>query len=195
MIELGFIHGRFQLFHNDHLQYALLAKEQCKKLIVGITSPENVALIREEIDPHRSEAASNPFTYYERYNMVKLALLEAGMKREDFEIVPYPIERPEILYNYVPLSATSFFTIYDDWGYEKLHRLGKLGYGTHVLFDKREKAMCSTEIRQKIVNGDEWKNMVPNAVYEYIVENGLTENSYAFQMAAAAEKVIKLLKK
>ena len=37
MVELGFIHGRFQLFHNDHLQYALLAKEQCEKLIVGIT--------------------------------------------------------------------------------------------------------------------------------------------------------------
>lgn len=183
MVELGFIHGRFQLFHNDHLNYALLAKEQCKKLIVGITSPENAALIREEIDPHRSEAASNPFTYFERYEMVKLALLEAGIKREDFEIVPYPIERPEILYNYVPLSATSFFTIYDDWGYEKLHRLGELGYGTHVLFDKREKAMCSTEIRQKIFNEDEWKDMVPNAVYEYIVKNGLTE------------KVIKLLRK
>ena len=115
MVELGFIHGRFQLFHNDHLNYALLAKEQCKKLIVGITSPENAALIREDVDPHRSEAASNPFTYYERYNMVKLALLEAGVKREDFEIVPYPIERPEILYNYVPLHATSFFTIYDKY--------------------------------------------------------------------------------
>ena len=101
MVDLGFIHGRFQLFHNDHLNYALLAKEQCKKLIVGITSPENTLLIREEVDPHRSEAASNPFTYYERYNMVKLALLEAGIKREDFDIVPYPIERPEILYNYV----------------------------------------------------------------------------------------------
>ena len=59
MVELGFIHGRFQLFHNDHLNYALLAKEQCKKLIVGITSPENASLIREEVDPHRSEAASN----------------------------------------------------------------------------------------------------------------------------------------
>jgi len=109
--------------------------------------------------------------------------LEAGVPREDFEIVPYPIERPEILYNYVPLSATSFFTIYDDWGYEKLHRLGELGYGTHVLFDKREKAMCSTEIRQKIVDGTEWKDMVPNAVYEYVIANGLTE------------KVIKLLNK
>lgn len=183
MIELGFIHGRFQLFHNDHLNYALLAKERCKKLIVGITSPENATLIREEIDPHRCEAASNPFTYYERYEMIKLALLEAGIKREDFEIVPYPIERPEILYNYVPLSATSFFTIYDKWGYEKLERLGNLGYGTVVLFDDREKKMCSTEIREKIVSGTDWKDMVPNAVYEYITRNNLTE------------KVIALLKK
>lgn len=175
MIELGFIHGRFQLFHNDHLRYALLAKEQCKKLIVGITSPENAALIREEVDPHRSEAASNPFTYYERYEMVKLALLEAGIPREDFEIVPYPIERPEILYNYVPLNATSFFTIYDKWGYEKLERLKSLGYGTVVLFDDREKQMCSTEIRHKIFDGTEWKDMVPNAVYDYIVKHGLTE--------------------
>lgn len=183
MIELGFIHGRFQLFHNDHLQYALLAKERCKRLIVGITSPENAALIREEVDPHRSEAASNPFTYYERFNMIKLALLEAGVRREDFEIVPYPIERPEILYNYVPLNATSFFTIYDKWGYEKLERLGALGYGTVVLFDDREKKMCSTDIRQKILEGIDWKDMVPNAVYNYIIENGLTE------------KVIALLKK
>lgn len=183
MIELGFIHGRFQLFHNDHLQYALLAKERCKRLIVGITSPENATLIREEVDPHRSEAASNPFTYYERFNMIKLALLEAGVRREDFEIVPYPIERPEILYNYVPLNATSFFTIYDKWGYEKLERLGALGYGTVVLFDDREKKMCSTDIRQKILEGIDWKDMVPNAVYNYIIENGLTE------------KVIALLKK
>lgn len=175
MIELGFIHGRFQLFHNDHLNYALLAKERCRKLIVGITSPENASLIREEVDPHRSEAASNPFTYYERYNMVKLALLEAGIPREDFEIVPYPIERPQVLYNYVPLTATSFFTIYDKWGYEKLHRLKELGYGTVVLFDDREKKMCSTEIREKIVADRDWKQMVPPSVYRYIMDNNLTE--------------------
>lgn len=175
MVKLGFIHGRFQLFHNDHLRYALLAKKQCEKLIVGITSPENASLIREEVDPHRSVSSANPFTFYERFNMVKVALLEAGIKREDFEIVPYPIERPEILYNYVPLSATSFFTIYDDWGYEKLNRLKKLGYGTNVLFDTRDKAMCSTEIREKIVKEQDWKQMVPPAVYQYIIENNLTD--------------------
>ena len=94
MVELGFIHGRFQLFHNDHLNYALLAKAQCEKLIVGITSPENATLIREDIDPHRSEAASNPFTFYERFNMVKLALLNASIPREHIKIIPYPNERP-----------------------------------------------------------------------------------------------------
>lgn len=175
MVKLGFIHGRFQLFHNDHLKYALLAKEQCEKLIVGITSPENVKLIKEDVDPHRSIASANPFTYFERFNMIKVALLEAGLKRSDFEIVPFPIERPEILYNYVPLIATSYFTIYDDWGYEKLRRLSELGYGTYVLFDTRDKAMCSTEIRQKIVDEQDWKQMVPPAVYQYVIENNLTE--------------------
>lgn len=174
MIELGFIHGRFQLFHNEHLQYALDAKARCKKLIVGITSPENATLIREEVDPHRSSASANPFTFYERFNMVKVALLAAGVPREDFEIVPYPIERPEILYNYVPLTATSFFTIYDKWGEEKLHRLSELGYGT-VVIPRGEKGMCSTEIRTKIIKEEDWKNMVPEAVYNYIIDNNLTE--------------------
>ena len=174
MIELGFIHGRFQLFHNEHLQYALDAKAQCKKLIVGITSPENALLIREEVDPHRSNASDNPFTFYERFNMVKAALLGAGIPREDFEIVPYPIGRPEILYNYIPLTATSFFTIYDKWGYEKLHRLTELGYNT-VVIPRGEKGMCSTEIRTKINDNVDWKDMVPEAVYDYIIANDLTE--------------------
>ena len=174
MEKIGFIHGRFQLFHNDHLNYALLAKEQCEKLIIGITSPENTSLIHEDVDPHRSISSANPFTYYERYNMVKLALLEAGLDRADFEIVPFPIERPGVLYNYIPLNATSFFTIYDKWGYEKLNRLKSIGYKTIVLFDDKEKKMCSTEIRKKIVDGDEWSEMVPNSVYKYIIENDLT---------------------
>lgn len=173
MIKLGFIHGRFQLFHNEHLQYALDAKARCEKLIVGITSPENAALIREEVDPHRSNACDNPFTFYERFNMVKAAMLGAGIPREDFEIVPYPIERPEVLPNYIPLSATSFFTIYDQWGYEKLHRLSELGYDTFVI-PRGDKGMCSTEIRKKIVDDDDWKYMVPEAVYNYIIENNLT---------------------
>mgnify|MGYP002514660293 CR=1 FL=1 len=72
------------------------------------------------------------------------------------------------------VSATSFFTIYDKWGYEKLNRLKSLGYKTIVLHDDKEKEMCSTDIRQLIVEEKEWKQMVPESVYNYIVENDLT---------------------
>ncbi len=173
MEKIGFIHGRFQLFHNDHLKYALAAKEQCEKLIVGITSPENTYLIHEVVDPHRSISAANPFSYFERYNMIRLALIEAGIKETEFDIVPFPIERPEILSNYIPLCATSFFTIYDQWGYEKLNRLKSLGYKTIVIHDDKEKMMCSTDIRQLIIDEKEWRELVPHAVYSYIIENNL----------------------
>ena len=35
--------------------------------------------------------------------------------------------------------------------------------------------MSSTQIRHKIVDGEDWKQLVPKAVYEYILANDLTE--------------------
>ena len=40
MIEIGVVHGRFQLFHLDHLKYVLGAKARCRHLVVGITNPD-----------------------------------------------------------------------------------------------------------------------------------------------------------
>ncbi len=34
----GMIHGRFQPFHNGHLEYLLAALERCETLIIGITT-------------------------------------------------------------------------------------------------------------------------------------------------------------
>ena len=175
MEELGFIHGRFQVFHNDHLRYAMEAKKQCEVLLVGITSPNCSSLIYENVDPHRSLKEANPFTFFERYQMIEGALLEAGINRMDFEILPYPIETPNVLVNFIPIQATSFFTIYDDWGKEKLNRLRSLGYKTIVLWDKNDKDMSSSQIRSLIVAKKEWKHFVPHSVYKYIVENHLDE--------------------
>lgn len=175
MMDIGFVHGRFQLFHNDHLEYALAAKRECKVLIVGITSPNNTLLKYEGIDPHRSNSLANPFTYFERFQMIKNSLLGAGLKREEFEIVPFPIEDPSSLHNYIPLSTTSFFTIYDEWGEEKLRRLGELGYSVSVLWRNREKKISSTTIRELIVKGQKWSHLVPPAVYNYVRDNKLDE--------------------
>ncbi|MCA9301302.1 hypothetical protein H6801_00525 [Candidatus Nomurabacteria bacterium] len=42
------IHGRFQIFHNNHLRYLKNAIEHCsnaRKIIIGITQPDNAALV------------------------------------------------------------------------------------------------------------------------------------------------------
>ena len=75
--ETGVIHGRFQILHNDHLDYLLSGKALCRHLVVGITNPDPVLTKKEDSDPERDSAAANPLTYYERYLLVKTALTEA----------------------------------------------------------------------------------------------------------------------
>lgn len=36
MRHIGVVCGRFQIFHNEHLQYVMAAKEKCEHLIIGI---------------------------------------------------------------------------------------------------------------------------------------------------------------
>ncbi|MEG1716134.1 MAG: hypothetical protein RR275_04930 [Lachnospiraceae bacterium] len=62
MVELGVVYGRFQIFHLKHLEYVLAAKMRCKKLVIGIASPDN-RYIRESVnDEYRTTREANPFT-------------------------------------------------------------------------------------------------------------------------------------
>ena len=119
MIETGVIHGRFQVLHNDHLRYLLAGKARCRHLVVGITNPDPSLTAVDEADPERHEPQANPLTYFERYLMIRDALPEAGLSEQEFSIVPFPVNRPELYRFYVPLDGTFFLTIYDDWGQRK----------------------------------------------------------------------------
>ena len=55
----GCIHGRFQVFHHDHLDYLLRALQHCESRIVRITSV--TGLRGKTSDPHRHSATHNPF--------------------------------------------------------------------------------------------------------------------------------------
>ena len=74
--DLGVIHGRFQVLHNDHIKYLMAGKELCKHLVVGITNPDPSLTRDSDTNPHRSTSIANPLTYYERYLMIQAALLE-----------------------------------------------------------------------------------------------------------------------
>lgn len=173
MVELGAVCGRFQIFHREHLEYVLAAKERCQHLIVGITSPDSSVAPTEKEDLNRSQARSNPCSYYERMRMIESALLEAGIDRADFDIVPFPIGAPHLLHFYVPRTACIFLTILDDWGHRKAQRLQEFGYQTEVLWEKTDKGVSSSMLRQYITDGQDWSPYVPAATYRYITQQGI----------------------
>lgn len=172
-VELGAVCGRFQVFHNDHLKYILNAKKFCTHLMVGITSSDPSMALPEESDRNRGRLSANPCTYYERMLIIEKSLYEAGVSLNDFNIIPFPIGKPELVKYYLPVTATCFFTVYDKWGLEKVRRMKDTGYPVEVLWKSNNKGLSSSFIRQKIADGIDWRPFVPPASYKYITENGI----------------------
>jgi nicotinamide mononucleotide adenylyltransferase len=164
--EVGVIHGRFQVLHNDHVKYLLAGKERCRHLVVGITNAEPDMIQAEEADPQRGTPLANPLTYYERYQLVRFALEEAGVSFHDFSIVPLPISHPARYHHYVPMDAVFFLSIYDDWGRRKQHYFASQGLKTCVLREvtPQEKGISATAVRQRMLRGEPWQALVPGSV-------------------------------
>ena len=163
MIDTGVIHGRFQVLHKDHLKYILAAKKRCKHLVVGITNPDPLLTKEDPADSRRSLPVNNPLTYFERYTTVRSALMEADVSPQDFSVVPFPVNFPEIYKYYVPLNSTFYLTIYDEWGKRKLEQFKVLDLKTEILWVKslEEKGLSGSDIRNKMAAGEAWKHLVP----------------------------------
>jgi len=165
MIETGVIHGRFQVLHNDHMKYLLAGKQHCRHMVIGITNPDPTLTRDDPANPQRSNRSANPFGFYDRYLMVRAAFADLRLLHE-ISIVPFPINFPELYSYYVPMDATFFLTIYDEWGEKKLKLFQDMGLATKILWRRplTEKGLSSTDIREKIREGTPWKHLVPPAV-------------------------------
>lgn len=163
MTPLGFIHGRFQPLHNDHMTYLLAGKSRCDHLVVGITNPDPVLTKEDSADPLRSTDAANPLTYYQRQVLLREALNEAGVEYSAFAIVPFPVNRPELYRYYVPPGAIFYVTIYDDWGRKKLQLLQSAGLVTEVMWERpsSEKGLTAATVRAAMGRGAPWEHLVP----------------------------------
>lgn len=172
MVDIGVVRGRFQIFHLKHLEYVLAAKMRCRKLLIGIEEPDRI--FRKEM---------NPFTYYERFEMIHDSLIDFGIRRDEFEIVPFPSEHPERILNYVPPYAEFYLNICDEDDEKLRIALEKMGLKTEVLIqkDSESKGISSSDIREYILTGQEWKTLVPKKVYEYIMCYHLDERMIAYQ--------------
>ena len=175
--ETGVIHGRFQALHEGHMEYLLAGKSRCEFLFIGITNSDPHLTSENGHDLNRSTVLANPFTYYERLEMLRDAMLENGIERNAFEIVPFPINFPELIRYYVPLDAVFFVTIYDEWGKHKLETLMNMGLRTEVMWERSvsERLTSGSEIRNLIATNKEWEHLVPKSVAKYIKEKHLSE--------------------
>ncbi|MDD6919950.1 MAG: adenylyltransferase/cytidyltransferase family protein [Eubacteriales bacterium] len=173
--KLGFVHGRFQGLHNEHMDYILAAKKRCEHLLIGISNPDSMHTKESKNDINRSSALANPFTYFERYMMIKKAMIDAGIDLNEFDIIPFPVNYPELIADYVPKKAKFYMTIYDEWSLEKKASFEQLGYSIEVMWTKKpkEKLIAATTIRELIAIDGDWKHLVPKATFDYVYKNSL----------------------
>jgi nicotinamide mononucleotide adenylyltransferase len=165
------IHGRFQVIHNDHVRYFRAAAEKYGRLYIGITGQAAYA----RYERARPVTSDHPLTYWERVLMWR-AFLDSEGALVDHVVGPFPIERPELLTDFVPLSCVCATTVREEWNHEKIARLEAIGYRVDVLYQDLSKSISGALVREQIAEGDEaWEESVPGSVADYLRSIGTAE--------------------
>ncbi len=165
------VHGRFQPFHNGHLEYVTAALARTDFLIVGITQHMVRRLVQVPSPDavHRAAPHSNPLSYYERAQMIDAVLNDLSVSRARYTITPFPIEEPDQLSDFLPTSVPVFTTTYDRWNEAKITTLRQHGYHVDNLWTRDRKEYEGRVVWQLIEKGDSsWKGLVPGAVISLI---------------------------
>ena len=155
------IHGRFQPFHNGHLEYMVAAAARCTRLAVGITNPEGFPVRPEASDPARHLPESNPFTYPERRRMLWSAAAEAGVG--PVEVFPFPVTEPELWDGLVPAGAVQFVRVLSPWG-SSSSPASRRGATRRSARGARRQAGVGRAGRAAMRSGGDWRALVPPAV-------------------------------
>ena len=164
------IHGRFQPFHLEHLQYFLKAFEKYDYLYIGITKPNINNLSKTDFFDkfYRDDPNNNIFTYEERCKIIENSLVESGINRERFCFIPFDIDQVQTIK--LPKDIICVSNIVEVWNEHKLEKLKKAGYQIDILYkDLLINKMSSTDIRELIKHKDDsWKKLVPNVAITII---------------------------
>jgi cytidyltransferase-like protein len=164
------IHGRFQPFHNGHLEYLRGAAVRSDEVWIGITNPDPARIRPEASDPLRHLPESNPFSYAERLLMVKAAAADLGLEPVAVHVIPFPVNEPELWSAYVPQGVTQYLRLFSAWGGTKLDRLREAGYEVVILDEGAEKEISGEEVRAAMREGGDWESLVPPGVARVLGE-------------------------
>lgn len=155
----GFFVGRFQPFHHGHVRVIEHIGDEVDRVVIGIGSAE------------QSHTVENPFTAGERAEMIYRAVANTDIRAY---ATPVPdIESNAKWVSHVVEFCPPFDLVYTNNPLvERLFEEGDHQVRALPVFDRE--AYRGTEIRRRIIAGEEWGDLVPDPVEEAIGEfNGV----------------------
>ncbi|MFA5947633.1 MAG: nicotinamide-nucleotide adenylyltransferase [Candidatus Gracilibacteria bacterium] len=158
--------GRFQPFHNGHLDAVKKILKDNDRVIIAIGSAE------------KNYLPQNPFTASERFQMIEEALIEAKIPAEKYCIIPViNINNFALWVNHLNLFVPPYTKLYTGSDlvkacYEgKYQRPGDVSKaGPKIIKLKRVIKVSATKVRQTIMQNKRWELLVPPAVAKKIKE-------------------------
>ena len=152
----GLLIGRFQPFHLGHLQCVEHVLKSLPEIIIAIGSAQF------------SHTPHNPFTAGERVTMIRLAMDEAKIAAAKYYLIPVRDLRIHDLWVSHVVSQTPRFEIVFSNEPVTSRLFKEAGFRVEPIPFYDRETYSSTEIRERVVNGDSWEKLVPTSVAGYI---------------------------
>jgi len=150
--------GRFQPFHYGHLHAIRTILKEVDQLVIIVGSAQ------------MSHEPDNPFTAGERIEMIRAALDAAGVERDRYMLIPItdaPAHRVWVAQ--VESQTPRFDIVYSNHPLTR-RLLIEAGYEVRGIKMFRREAYEATEIRRRILEGEDWRELVPEEVHRIVQE-------------------------
>lgn len=158
MVRRGLFVGRFQPFHLGHLGAIMDVLEEVDELVIVVGSAQH------------SHDVDDPFTAGERLVMVRRALEEAGIYYSRVWVVPVPDLDLHVMWVSVVEGYTPKFDVVYSNEPLKQRLFTEAGYEVKSIRFHKRKMYSSTDIRKRMVSGEDWEKLVPKCVADFIEE-------------------------
>ena len=158
----GILIGRMQPVHNGHMQVIKKILEEVDEIIIGIGSAQ------------LSHEAKDPFTAGERVVMISQALAEENIDPSKYYIIPMQdINFNAVWVSHVKMLTPPFSIVYSGNSLVK-QLFTEEGFEVKQppLYDRLH--LSGTEVRRRILEDEDWQELVPKATADVIIEiNGV----------------------
>jgi nicotinamide-nucleotide adenylyltransferase len=161
--------GRFQPFHNGHLDIIKKILKENERVIIVIGSAEKNFL------------PSNPLTAGERFQIIDESLKEAKIPAEKYCIIPVRnVNNYALWVNHINIHVPPYTKVYTgsqivkacyEGKYQRPHEKTKVG--PKIIQIKKALPISATKVREAILNKKDWEKLVPKAAAKLLKKLGI----------------------